>query len=257
MQSLIKTSHPRIKRRAVSETLAFELGLTNITDSSRVGNTNKYNYGEADILYVHLGLENNPTAEPLPGQRKVVINPSPKTLLRKMDSEKWANTMVVFVGQQSWWNEFKSSDALNYLAGVTREQRAEMGEGKFFSLLAETKNVVIRNVHGIGHAESNVREWLGPDMQRAQELRDLERGELFPEGREQSLEISDEVPEEEPRDPAFNLQVFLDHETGMDEMPDLPPGETGAPDGPKDLGLPYSQRGGMYPLPFGRDIHSE
>lgn len=253
VERLINISHPRIHRRAVAETLAYENGLTIQRDSSRVGNTGKFRFGEADILYVHHGMADNPGAGPVHGQRKVIVNPSPNVLLRKMSDADWSNSMVLFIGQQRWWSDFKSSDAINYLAGVTREQRKEMGEGKFFTKLQEEHGVVIRNVNNFNRAQTLVVDYLGEEIQQAKDRVAAEQAELFPEP--PHVEQTPE-PQEDRSDPHFNLKIFLDHETGMDELPQ----EASAPadpNAPKDLGIPYQRHLGMSPIPFGRDIYDK
>ena len=144
VQNLVADSPRKFTREFIAESLAKKFSLSVTYDSSSVKDTDRYKFGKAAILFVP------------GGNLKVLINPSPTLLMRKLEPSDWDNTMVIFVNQNQRREGFVNSSQIVLL----RSKNPGI-------------NIQIRGVYSIGYAEREAGKFLETDIV----ARDLETSE--------------------------------------------------------------------------------
>jgi hypothetical protein len=107
VQHMVETARPSTRRSTMSQEIAERLGLSVHQDTKVVARTAKLEYGGAYVLYVFPGMEGNPEALWKPGDNKVIVGPSPRTILKNVDISLYDGALIVF-GTQKAMDEFKA-----------------------------------------------------------------------------------------------------------------------------------------------------
>lgn len=151
VNQLIERANPTIKRRKASDEIASVLEISVTRDAKYVSGTEKYRFGNGDILYVDKTLGETKSHMPEKGQHKVIVNPSGEVLLRNMEVQDWRNTLVLFVGDSKEVRKMRT----DFFEKVS--QRFSGSEREAMGMTIESASISRRAIE-------RVRGFLGPDI---------------------------------------------------------------------------------------------